>query len=105
MKANIINTTLVIASILLMFSCGESTDAVESGTYQGEVKKVVPSKSEIYVETADAKTLELYFTEETTLSRAGETVDFSTLQEGQNVEVVVEKTGKRLDPVSVEILD
>lgn len=89
----------------LVSACGESTDVVESGTYQGTVTKVVPEKSEIYVETGDSKTLELYFTETTTLTQNGEIADFSALQEGQQVEVEVEKTGKRLDPVSVEILE
>lgn len=78
---------------------------VESGTYQGVVKEVEPEKTEIYVETADNKTLELYFTEETTLTQNGETVEFAILSEGQNVEVQVEKVGQRLDPISVKILD
>lgn len=90
---------------LIAGACGGGTDVVESGTYQGVVKEVEPEKTEIYVETADNKTLELYFTGETTLTRNGETVDFSTLSEGQSVEVQVEKVGQRLDPVSVKILD
>ena len=51
------------ASILLLFiliGC-ESTDVVDSGTYTGEIVEVEPSKTEIYVETEDGKTLELYF--------------------------------------------
>lgn len=86
-------------------SCGEKTDVVESGTYSGIVDKVEPSKTEIYVKTSDDKTLELYFTDNTSLTRNGESVEFSQLEEGQQVEVDVEKTGKRLDPLAVRILD
>lgn len=94
-----------IVAFVSFISCGESTDTVESGTYQGTIKEVEPSKTEIYVETEDEKTLELYFTEETSLTRNGNNVEFSELVEGQRVEVEVEKTGKRLDPLSVKILD
>lgn len=90
---------------LFMFGCDSGTDVVESGTYQGNVKKVVPEKTEIYVETDDNKTLELYFTDETTLTRNGETVTFDQLREGSRVEVQVEKVGQRLDPVAVRMLD
>lgn len=96
---------LAVVTFITFSSCGESSDTVESGTYQGTVKEVEPSKTEIYVETTDDKTLELYFTEETRLTRNGNEVEFSELEEGQRVEVEVEKTGKRLDPLSVKILD
>lgn len=90
---------------LFLVSCGgEKTDVVESGVYQGTVHEVEADKTEIYVKTADDKLLELYFTESTTLTRNGQTVQFSELAEGQQVEVEVRKEGKRLDPVSVKIL-
>jgi uncharacterized cupredoxin-like copper-binding protein len=91
----------------LLVSCGggEKTDVVESGTYQGTVHEVEADKTEIYVKTADDQLLELYFTESTTLTRNGQTVEFSELAEGQKVEVEVKKEGKRLDPVSVKILE
>lgn len=96
----------MITIMLTLFACGGGdTDVVESGTYQGTVKEVEPEKTEIYVETQDNKTLELYFTENTSLTRNGETVDFSELSTGQRVEVEVKKVGQRLDPVSVEILE
>ena len=60
---------------------------------------------EIYVETEDGKELELYFTEETELLKDGSMVDFEALEQGQQVEVTVEKVGKRLDPVKVVILE
>ncbi|MCX2741213.1 hypothetical protein [Pontibacter anaerobius] len=88
-----------------LFSCQEGTDVVESGTYQGTVDEVEAEKTEIYVKTDDNKRLELYFTESTTLTRNGETVAFDQLQEGQRVEVEVEKTGQRLDPKAVRILE
>lgn len=96
---------IMTAMMLAMSSCTNQTDIVESGTYQGTVKKVEQSKTEIYVETSDSKTLELYFTDATTLTRNGETVPFSTLKEGQKVEVEVKKVGKRLDPLSVRITE
>lgn len=104
------NLKVMLAALLLMlpllYSCSEGeTDVVESGTYQGTIAEVEPEKTEIYVETADGKTLELYFTETTTLTRNGEDVNFDQLQEGGKVEVEVEKTGQRLDPISVKILE
>ena len=92
-------------SITLFFSCGQSTEVVDSGTYQGTISEVEPAKTEIYVQTDDGKTLELYFTDETTLTRGGSDVEFSELEEGQKVEVEVEKVGKRLDPMAVRILE
>lgn len=96
---------LMFSTILLFFACGEGTDVVESGTYQGTIKEVEAEKDEIYVTTDDNKTLELYFTETTSLTRNGSEVEFSELEEGQKVEVEVEKVGKRLDPISVKIME
>lgn len=103
MKKSFLKVFSMIAVFALLIACGEKTDVVESGTYEGTVKKVEAEKTEIYVETADGKTLELYFTDTTTLTKNGETVEFSTLQENQKVEVEVEKVGNRLDPISVKI--
>lgn len=101
-----ISKMLVIALVFIaLASCGEKTDVVESGVYQGTVEEVEADKTEIYVKTADGKLLELYFTEKTALTRNGETVPFSELAEGKKVEVEVTKVGKRLDPVSVKILE
>lgn len=92
-------------TIVILISCGEKTDVVDSGVYQGTVEEVELDKTEIYVKTADDKLLELYFTESTTLTRNGQTVEFTELAEGQKVEVEVRKEGQRLDPVSVKILE
>lgn len=88
---------------------GEKTEeeehaVVESGTYTGTVEKVKPSEDEIYVDS-EGKELELYFIDKTELTRNGEEVPFSTLEKGQKVEVEVKKVGKRLDPLSVKILE
>jgi CspA family cold shock protein len=89
---------------LLISSCGEHTDVVESGTYKGKIEEVEADKTEIYVKTPDGKLLELYFTTATKLTRDTTTVDFKELKEGGEVEVTVEKKGNRLDPVAVKIL-
>lgn len=96
----------LVAVAPFIYGCSqEKTDVVESGTYQGTIHEVEPEKTEIYVKTDDNKLLELYFTEATTLTRNGETVAFEELKEGGKVEVQVEKTGQRLDPVAVRILE
>lgn len=98
--------TLSIAFVFfLMIACGEKTDVVDSGVYQGTIEEVEADKTEIYVKTADDKLLELYFVEATSLTRNGQTVAFGELKEGQKVEVEVKREGNRLDPVSVKILE
>lgn len=99
---------LLLPLILFAFTAcggGESHDVVESGTYQGTIQEVNAEETEIYVQTQEGDELELYFTEETTLTRDGEEVPFSTLEKGQNVEIEVEKVGQRLDPLSVKIIE
>ena len=96
----------IVAAAPFLYSCDQGgTDVVESGTYQGTIQEVEPAKTEIYVKTDDGKVLELYFTENTTLTHNGETVPFDHLKEGGKVEVEVEKTGQRLDPKAVRILE
>lgn len=104
-RKNVLNVLSLASLLFVLVACGESTDVVESGTYEGKIKKVEAEKSEIYVETSEGQTLELYFIDETELTKGGETVDFSILEKGQKVEVKVEKVGKRLDPISVKIMD
>jgi cold shock protein len=100
-----INFLTLAFALTVLISCGEKTDVVDSGTYQGTVDEVEADKTEIYVKTADGKVLELYFTETTSLTKNGAPVNFDQLAEGQKVEVEVVKDGKRLDPVSVKILE
>lgn len=104
MKKNLL-FTMAVSLMILISSCGGNTEVVDSGTYNGKIKKVEPEKTEIYVTLEDDKTLELYFTEETTLTKGGIDVEFSELQAGQDVQVEVKKVGKRLDPISVKIID
>lgn len=100
--------SLTLASALLFLfvlaACsGNKTEVVESGTYTGTISEVNAPEREIYVKTADNKTLELYFTDATNLTQNGTAVDFSALQTGQTVEVTVEKVGDKLDPLRVDI--
>ncbi|ELR70472.1 secreted protein [Fulvivirga imtechensis AK7] len=97
--------SLAILFVVTLAACGGGTDVVESGTYQGTIDKVEPEKTEIYVKTADNKKLELYFTDQTTLTQNGAPADFEVLKKGMKVEVEVEKVGKRLDPIAVRVLE
>jgi len=100
-------TFISILTVLFftVLSCGHQTDVVESGTYDGTIQKVKPEEKEIYVKTENGKTLELYFIEETKLTENGNSVEFKALESGQKVSVKVKKVGKRLDPLSVKIID
>ena len=93
----------VSAMLLGVTSCGGGTDVVESGTYEGTIAEVNQDEQEIYVETPDDKTLELYFTDSTRLIQNGERAAFSSLKKDQQVEVTVEKMGKKLNPLEVKI--
>lgn len=108
MKKVIIIMAVAVCGLLGFQSCGEmnrNTDIVESGTYQGVAEEVDPGEQEIYVRTADGKLLELYFTDQTTLTRDdGSMAEFNELTEGGEVEVQVEKVGNKLEPLAVKIL-
>ncbi len=92
--------------LVFMVACGgESTETVESGTYEGTIQEVNAEESEIYVNISDEQTLELYFIEETELVKDTTAVPFDSLAAGQKVRIEVEKVGQRLDPLRVEILE
>ena len=92
--------------LMLVAACGgESTDVVDSGTYEGTIQEVNAEESEIYVNISDEQTLELYFIDETELVKDTTSVPFDSLATGQKVRVEVEKVGQRLDPLRVEILE
>lgn len=95
---------LATSSILFLSACGHKTDVVESGSYQGKVDVVKPSEKEIYVVTDKDKRLELYFTDSTKLHQNNKPAEFSALKKDQKVRVKVEKVGKRLNPLKVEIM-
>lgn len=107
MKKAIFTSILLLFGFVLMQSCGENkdTDLVPSGTYKGKAETVDSGEKEVYVRTTDNKLLELYFTDKTTITKNGESVNFDQLQEGEMVEVQVEKKGKKLDPISVKLLE
>lgn len=99
---------LLLGGTFLLNSCGENkhTDVVESGTYQGIAEEVEADEKEIYVRIAENKLIELYFTDQTTVStNDGQTVAFDALKENGKVEVTVEKQGNKNVPVSVKILN
>jgi CspA family cold shock protein len=96
---------ILMAAVLLTGCGGEESTVVESGTYEGTIQEVNAEENEIYVEVPNTGALELYFTEETTLTRNDNSVPFDTLETGQSVEVEVERVGQRLDPVAVRILE
>ncbi len=99
--------TALLGCLFLLNSCGENkkTDIVDSGTYEGVAETVEPGEKEIYVRTSDDKLLELYFTDETKLTKDGSTTSFDSLKENGKVEVTVEKKGNKLVPISVKILN
>ena len=82
-----------------------NTSVIDSGTYKVTAKKVDPDEKEIYVTTADGKTLELYFSKATKLTRGGKDVAFDALKNGQKLEIQIEKAGNKLKPLAVAILE
>ena len=115
MKKLILTTAIVAFCFLGLSNCNqksgggsveiENTDLVPSGTYMGIAKEVDPEEKEIYVETEDGKTLELYFTDQTQVTKNGQTATFDDLVEDGKVEVTIEKKGKRLEPMEVKIIE
>lgn len=83
----------------------ENTDLVASGTYSGTAKQVDAAEKEIYVETNDGKTLELYLTDATEITKNGQASTFDNLKEGGKVEVTVENKGNKLEPKVVKIME
>lgn len=94
-----------VLALVFLASCGVQTDIVDSGTYAGTVKKVEADKREIYVTLEDEKIIELYFTDETVLTKSDQPAEFSELIAGQKVNVTVKRTGNRLEPTAVNILE
>lgn len=99
---------VALLAVVTVTGCGsESSEhaVVDSGTYEGVIQEVNADEDEIYVDLGETGVIELYFTEETSLTRGGETVPFDELETDQNVEVEVERVGQRLDPIAVRILE
>lgn len=83
----------------------ENTQMVPSGTYTGEAIIVDSEQNEIYVRLNDTTTIELYFSNETQIMRNGQQVKFEALQEGQTVEVEVERSGESLKPKKISVVE
>lgn len=96
---------LILAVGFVLSSCGENTEHINSGTYEGTIESVIPAQTEIYVRTEDDKILELYFTDDTQVIHNGKSAPFDQLKQNQKVRVTVKKVGQRLNPVKVEILE
>jgi len=94
----------LLVAVGLVAGCGQQQEEVPSGTYTGSIEEVNADEREIYVQTEDDQTLELYFTEETELLQDGETAEFDALATGQRVQVTVRNEDGELVPEQVEIL-
>lgn len=94
----------LLAVSVVMVGC-KKDETVPSGTYKGKVSKVNADEKEIYVTTEDDVMLELYFTDETKLTRDGQPVDFAVLEEEQVVHVEVENRDGQMVPIAVKIVD
>lgn len=105
MKYRFISLIFLSGLFFTLTACGDETTVVDSGTYIGTISEINAEETEIYVSLESGERIELYFTDETTLTENGEAVPFSTIEVNDRVEVTVEKTGQRLDPVNVVLLD
>jgi hypothetical protein len=97
--------SLLACTVLVFTGCGRQEVLVDSGTYEGTILKVKPDATEIYVALDEKRVLELYFSEDTTVSRADAEATFDALQKGLKVSVEITRTGDEMVPVSVQILD
>ena len=67
---------------------------------------MVAKKKEIYViPAAGGKKMEFYFPENAQFMKAGQSVGFDALKEGQKVKVTYTQKGKRLNPSKAEIIE
>lgn len=114
MSSSVTRTITIPIALMVIFGfvlvgCGgeeHEADVLDSGTYQGSLMEVKPEEKEIYVETDNGQTIELYFTEETELVNSeGNSIPFSELSTDDRVEVEVEKVGQRNDPIRVQLLE
>mgnify|MGYP006279851513 CR=1 FL=1 len=95
---------LMALTVLVCAGCGRREVMVDSGTYEGSILKINPDDSEIYVSLDEKRVLELYFTENTMVSRGEETTTFDALEKGQTVRIEVERTDDGMVPLTVTIM-
>lgn len=93
---------LCLCVTLALVGC-KKDEPVQSGTYTGTIDKVNADEKEIYVTTEDDVTLELYFTDDTKLTKDGQPAEFGVLEEQKTVTVVVETKDGKVVPVAVMI--
>lgn len=83
----------------------ENTDLVESGTYTGTAKIVDDQQQEVYLQINDTTTIELYFSNDTYIEQGGQQASFDVLEQGQRLEVEVERSGQSLKPLRVSVVE
>jgi hypothetical protein len=92
----------VVFAVLTLVSAGAFATA---SVVEGEIVKIVPAETEIYVKSKeDGKKYEYYFNKATQVFEGEKASTFANLKTGQKVRVTAQKKGKRLDPEKVEIL-
>jgi cold shock protein len=97
-------TMLLLSLCLTLAVVGcKKNEPVKDGAHTGTISKVNADEKEIYVTTEEDVTLELYFTDETTLTKDGQPAEFDVLEEKQTVTVVVENKDGKVVPVAVMI--
>lgn len=103
-----IKSILILVSFVLGTSAFAADDkkAMQADVVirEGKIVKMVPSKTEIYIEE-NGKKYEYYFKQHTQVTQNGTPSEYSALKEGMKVRVTADRVGKRLDPKLVEILN
>lgn len=75
----------------------------ESVTMAGKITKINPADKEFYINTTDGKKGEFYTTDKTEFTQNGNKIIFADLKKDQEVTVLANKIGKRLDPLKVTV--
>jgi hypothetical protein len=90
----------LLAGLVALPATAQTSQSIVEGT----IVKVVPKETEIYVESGGVKH-EYYFGPKTKVLKGKADAAFADLKVGMKVKVTADKKGKRLDPVTVEILE
>jgi hypothetical protein len=96
--------TRIFAGLLVALVALPAYAQTSQSVVEGAIVKVVPKETEIYVESGGVK-YEYYFNEKTKVMKGKAEAAFADLKVGMKVKVTADKKGKRLDPVTVEILE
>lgn len=95
---------LVLSSMALFLSPLTASAEFKQSVVEGKIVKMVPSEREIYV-LSEGKKYEYYFNKDTKVQDKGQEIRYDNLTEGQSVKVTANQIGKRLDPITVEIVE